>query len=121
MTMLVTVEQARDHLRIDAGSVDAGESDLTLKIHAASGAVLNFLKGANRFVQAEVNGIPAFDVDGNPIYTTNVLPEVQGATLLMLGYLFKDRDSDKDHEYEYGVLPRPVTALLSMLRKPTLA
>lgn len=116
--MLVTLEQAKNHLRIDT---DAGDADLELKIAGASGAVLNHLQGANRFEQEVVDGIPVVDEDGNPVYTSVVLPEVQSATLLMVGYLNKDRDTDKDHEYEYGVLPRPVTALLAMLRKPTLA
>ena len=118
MTMLVTLPEAKLHLRIDT---DDGDSDLTLKVHAASGSVLNYLKGGNRFVQAEVNGQPAFDADGKPIYTTDVLFEVKGATLLMLGYLYKDRDNDQDHEYEAGYLPRPVTALLYPLRDPALA
>jgi hypothetical protein len=116
--MLVTLEQAKAHLRLEDETVDF---DLNLKIHAASGAVLNYLKGANRFIQATVNGILAFDVDGDPIYTDEVLFEVQAATLLMLGVLYVDRDGDKDHEYEPGYLPRSVTALLYPLRTPALA
>lgn len=118
MTMLVTLEKAKAHLRIEHSDEDA---DLTLKIHAASGAVLNYLKGANRFMQGTVNGVPAFDVDGKPIFTTDVLFEVQAATLLMLGSLHMNRDNDKDHEYETGYLPRPITALLYPLRAPALA
>lgn len=117
--MLVTLQQAKDHLRIDT---DDADTDLTLKIEGASGAVLNHLKGKNRFVQeVDGDGEPVVDADGNPVYTDVVLPEVQSATLLMVGYLNKDRDNDKDHEYEQGSLPRPVTALLAMLRRPTLA
>lgn len=116
--MLVTLEQAKSHLRIDT---NAGDPDLTLMIEGASGAILNHLQGGNRFVQeVDGQGSPVFDEDGGPVYTDVVLPEVKSATLLLVGYLNKDRDTDKDHEYEYGVLPRPVTALLAMLRKPTL-
>lgn len=119
MTMLVTLEQASDHLRRDSTDDDA---DLTLKIHAASGAVLNYLKGANRFQQeVDGDGKPVFDADGKPVYTTAVLQEVQFAVLLMVGYFYKSRDNDKDHEYEQGFLPRPVTALLYSLRTPAIA
>lgn len=117
--MLVTLQQARDHLRSDTNADDA---DLTLKIHGASGAVLNYLKGANRLVQeVDGDGVPVVDADGLPVYTEEVLFEVQAAVLLLLGYLYKDRDNDKDHEYEQGFLPRPVTALLYPLRDPALA
>lgn len=118
MTLLVTLQQAKDHLRIDT---DDGDADLELKIHGASGAVLNYLKGANHFAQQVVDGVPVVDADGLPVYTTAVLFEVQAAVLLLLGYLYKDRDNDKDHEYEQGFLPRPVTALLYPLRDPALA
>jgi hypothetical protein len=119
MTMLVTLEQASEHLRRD--TVD-DNADLTLKIHAASGAVLRYLKGANYFQpELDGDGNPVLDGDGKPVYTTEVLFEVQAAVLLQLGYLYKDRDNDKDHEYEQGFLPRPVTALLYGLRTPALA
>ncbi|RYF63597.1 MAG: phage gp6-like head-tail connector protein [Comamonadaceae bacterium] len=117
--MLVTLEQAKDHLRIDT---DAADADLTLKIHAASGAVLTYLKGANRFVQAvDADGDPVVDEEGEPVYTEQVIFEVQAATLLMLGYLNKDRDGDGDDQFEPGFLPNPVTALLYPFRTPTLA
>lgn len=119
MNMLVTLQEAKDHLRIDT---DDGDADLTLKIHGASGAVLNYLKGGNRFVQeVDGDGNPVVDDDGLPVYTEEVLFEVKAAVLLLLGYLYKDRDNDKDHEYEQGFLPRPVTALLYPLRDPALA
>lgn len=110
MTMLVTLEQAKAHLRIDTADEDA---DLTLKIHAASSAVMNYLKSAIIFEPAIVDGIL--------VYTTVVRFEIQAAVLLMVGYLYKDRDSDPDREYEPGMLPRPVTALLYPLRTPSLA
>lgn len=117
--MLVTLQQAKDHLRIDTAD---GDADLELKIHGASGAVLNYLKGSNRFEQElDINGLPVVDAEGLPVYTEDVLFEVQAAVLLQVGYLYKDRDNDKDHEYEQGYLPRPVTALLYPLRDPALA
>lgn len=117
--MLVTLAQASDHLRRDGADDDA---DLTLKIHAASGSVLRYLKGANHFEpELDGDGKPVVDGDGNPVYSDQVLYEVQAAVLLMVGYLYKDRDNDKNHEYEMGYLPRPVTALLYGLRGPALA
>lgn len=119
MTMLVTILEAKDHLRVDH---DADDADLTLKIHAASGAVLNYLKGAKILEpQREESGEVAKDEAGEIVYTEDLRFEVKAAVLLMLGYLFKDRDNDKDREYEQGVLPRPVTALLYPLRDPALA
>ena len=117
MTMLVSLPQAKDHLRIDSAD---GDADLTLKVHAASGAVLRYLNGKNYLVPTvDGQGAPVLDAGGAP--TTEVRFEVQAAVLLMTGYLHKDRDNDQNHEYETGYLPRPVTALLYGLRDPALA
>lgn len=111
MTMLVTLDQAKDHLRIDT---DDGDADLELKVHAASGAVLNYLKSSSPY-QLDENGDPIL-VDGAPVTKF----EVYAATCLMLGYLNRDRDDDSDKAYEQGYLPKPVTALLYPLRDPAL-
>ena len=102
--MLVTLAEARDHLRSDSVDDDA---DLTIKIHAASGSVINYLKA------------PAFIDETGAIIESAVPFEVKAATLLLVGYLYKDRDDDG--EYQQGYLPRPVTALLYPLRDPALA
>lgn len=113
MVMLVSLQQARDHLRSDATDDD---SDLTLKIHAASAAVLNYIRnGADIFTDS--SGEPILDSNGAPI---GIPYEVQAATLLMIGYLYKDRDSDPDKAYEYGYLPKPVMSLLYPHRVPSL-
>lgn len=112
MTMLITLAQAKEHLRIDA---DDGDADLELKIHAASGAVMNYLKSSSPY-QVDENGEPVM-VDEAPVPKF----EVYAATCLMLGYLNRDRDEDGDHAYEQGYLPKPVTALLYPLRDPALA
>jgi hypothetical protein len=115
MTMLVSLDDGKAHLRVDH---DIEDSDIALKIHAASAAVLNYLKAA---------GIADFvDSSGElPVDSSGVVEwvpyEVRAATLLMLGYLYKDRDNDAGHEYETGYLPRPVTALLYARRDPALA
>ena len=113
MVMLVSLAQAKEHLRVDDADND---NDLTLKVHAASAAVLNYIRnGADVFTDS--SGEPIVDSNGNPI---GIPYDVQAATLLMLGYLYKDRDGDPDKAYEMGYLPRPVTALLYVYRVPSL-
>lgn len=123
--MLVTLQEARDHLRSDT---DADDADLTLKIQAASGAVLNYLKGYSPWqteydsnlgqkLDSNQNPIPLVDSAGQLVLRW----EVKAATLLMVGYLYKDRDENTDGAYEMGFLPKPVTALLYALRDPALA
>lgn len=106
--MLITLEEAKRHLRVDDESDD---SDIELKTHAASGAVRNYLKSA---------ADAYFDADGAVI--ADVVPfEVKAATMLMLGYLYKDRDENADGAFDQGYLPKPVTALLYPLRDPAFA
>lgn len=106
--MLITLEQAKKHLRVDG---DDDDDDITLKVHAASGAVKNYLKSAANAY---------FDAAG--VVLLDAVPfEVMAATQLMLGYLYNQRDEDAGREFESGYLPRPVTALLSPLRDPALA
>ncbi len=113
MVMLVSLAQAKEHLEVDHSDRD---NDITLKIHAASAVVLNYIR----------NGADAFtDSAGEPILDSNGLPigipyEIQAATLLMLGYLYKNRDSDPDKAYGLGTLPNDVTALIYKHRVLTL-
>lgn len=123
--MLVTLQEARDHIRSDTTADDA---DLTLKINAASGAVLNYLKGASPWqyeydsnlgvqLDSAQQPIPLLDSSGQKILRW----EVRAAVLLMVGYLYKDRDENPDGEYEQGYLPKPITAILYPLRDPAIA
>jgi hypothetical protein len=113
MVMLVSLQQAKDHLRVDNSD---GDNDLTLKIHAASGVVLNYIRnGADIFTDSA--GDPILDSNDNPI---GIPYEVQAATLLMLGYLYVNRDADPDKAYSHGMLPNDVTALLYPYRVPSL-
>lgn len=108
--MLVTLEQVKAHLRIVHSSDD---DDLTGKTHAASAAVLAYLKDGAVFLDS--SGQVEVDSSGDPI---GVPYNVQIATLIMVGYFNKDRDEDTDRAYETGYLPKPVTALLYPLRDP---
>lgn len=103
--MLVTLDDAKNHLRIDVNDEDW---HVALLVEAASDAVLNYLK-----------------IDGSQYTDTSGIVDapyaVQAATLLMVGYLYRMRDSNEGGEYQQGYLPMPVTALLYPLRSPAIA
>jgi len=113
--MLVTLQQASDHLRRDT---TADDNDLTLKIHAASAAVMNYIQGPGIDGFTDSAGDVFVDSNGEPL---DVPWEVKAATLLMVGYLYKNRDDNADDAFDRGYLPRPVTALLYPLRDPSLS
>lgn len=109
--MLVSLEQGKRHLRV---IMDDEDADILLKIEGASAAVLDYLKSrANEFLDS--SGMVEVDSNLDPV---GVPANVQAATLLMLGYLYKDRDTNADEGYERGYLPAPVTALLYPKRDP---
>lgn len=102
MIMLVTLQQASDHLRRDTSDDDA---DLTLKIEAASEAIADYLKWTD---------VP------NPVPF-----RAQAAALNLIGEMYRDREGEAkgvvDTQYGYGYLPQSVVSLLYPLRNPTLA
>lgn len=107
--MLVTLEQAKAHLRVDTNAED---DDITLRVQAASAAVLNYLK---------VDDLSALAVGDPPLVPDNVTFSVNAAVLLMVGYLYRNRDENPNGEFLQGYLPAPITALLYPLRDPSLA
>jgi hypothetical protein len=112
--MLVSLANAKDHLRMDTTAEDGL---IELYIHAASGAILNYLKsGADAFLDS--SGIVSLDSNLEPI---GVPYEVQAATLILVGHFFKDRDENANGAFQQGYLPMPVTALLYPLRDPALS
>lgn len=119
MVMLVTLQQASDHLRRDTTD---DNNDLTLKIHAASNAILNYLKDGATFL--DTSGNPEFDSGGNIL---GVPQEVQAAVLIMLGVLYTDRvgmeyiDGPANNQRLGNMaIPRAVQFLLDPLRTPTM-
>lgn len=108
--MLVSLELARAQIRSDTTDDNA---DLLLKIKAASRAVVTYLKDPS-FADSS-GGIP----EDSAGIAVDVPEDVQLATLLLIGYFYKQRDEDGNHEFEAGALPRPVTALLYPYRVPT--
>lgn len=123
--MYVTLERGKAHLNMDH---DADDTLIEAYIMAASEAVKNYLKSASPYeVERDSNDDPILDSSGDPVYVVDSsgdkMPKyvVQAATLLQLGFLYKDRDENTDDAYDRGYLPKPVTALLYPLRDPALA
>lgn len=121
--MLITLAQAKAHLRVDH---DAEDEQITALIEAASGAVVNYLKsGADVFLNTL--GLPEeiYNDDSPPqVSDYAVPPEVKAAVKILVGELFKNREAQQDGEiggHGYGYLPRPVVMLLFPLRDPALA
>lgn len=118
MVMLVSLEQASAHLRRDTTDDNA---DLTLKIHAASGAVLNYISDAD-FIDS--SGEPDYDSAGDPI---GVPFPIQAAVLLILGDLYSDRDGysfrkgDTSPRIGDIVISRSAHFLLDPYRSPVVA
>lgn len=114
MTQLVTLEQAKAHLRIDGNDDDA---DIERKIEEASAAVVSYLgSAAESFL--DTGGNPTIDSAGP------ILPwQVRAATLQLLTALYENRGDDggATSKFEHGYLPPAVTALLYPLRDPALA
>lgn len=134
MVMLVTLEQASDHLRRDS---EDDNSDLELKIRAASRAVQNYLKNpllaysyaldSSGVPDLDSDGLPYLEVDSNGEYIPR--EEVQQAVLILLGVLYIDRDAKEYTDPRSGAglerlgnisLPRVVHWLLDPIRTPTL-
>lgn len=122
--MYVTLARAKQHLNMDH---DQDDVLIEAYIGAASEAVKNYLKSASPYeVERDSNDDPVEDSSGDPIYVVDssgdkqVKYAVQAATLLQIGFLYKDRDENADQAYEMGYLPKPVTALLYPLRDPAL-
>lgn len=123
--MYVTLARGKQHLNMDHNEDD---TLITAYIGAASEAVKNYLKSASPFeVERDSNDNPILDSSGEPVYVLDSSDDrvvkyvVQAATLLQLGFLYKDRDENSDGAYSMGYLPKPVTALLYPLRTPALS
>jgi uncharacterized phage protein (possible DNA packaging) len=104
-----TLEETKQALRIYH---DDDDSTLNLLIGAATGAVANYLKSA---------ADPYLDSGGSVPSGVDVPPVIKTATIMLVGYLYKNPDQDPDKDFERGYLPAPVTTLLYPLRDPALA
>ncbi len=136
MLELVTIDDARQQLRLDEIDSNGGADDawLALAIPGVSEAVRSWLKDDWRLylperdtagaVITDTDGdpIPAEDSNGNPI----THPTVRLAVLLELASQFRYREGEGDNvvpaDAGHGyTLSKGATAILAGLRKPTVA
>lgn len=137
MTELVTLAEARAHLRLDDPDSDGGPDDLWLAVFipAISEAVLGWLKDPWRAYRPELDtdGEPVLDTNGDPVIALdtdgNPTPKwsVRAAVLVELASQFRFREGEgrdnvvpsaDGHGY---TLNKVSTALLTPLRRPTVA
>jgi hypothetical protein len=113
--LFVTLQQARDHIRSDT---DADDADLELKIAAASEAVMGYIETTDTGDWGDSSGAPIVDSGG---FALNVPAQIQNATLMMVGYLYRERDGSNEYETPIAgfYLPAGVTAMLYRFRTPT--
>ncbi|RWN33434.1 head-tail connector protein [Mesorhizobium sp.] len=105
----VTIDEVKAALKIDeigGNSPDDDTTWLSLLITAASRAIRNYLKADST----------AFG-DSPTTYPE----EVKLATIMLIGYMYREPDGDEQKAFSLGNLPFPVTALIYQLRDPTLA
>jgi hypothetical protein len=107
---LVDLRMVKRRLHIEEDNHD-DDDDLEGLIIQASRMVIGYLKSA-----ADV-----FLDDDGAILIDSVQPEVQAATIRLVGYLYKNPDGDPDKEFSLGNLPWSVTALVYHLRDPAMA
>ena len=133
MAELVSIEEARAHLRLDEPDSDGGPDDLWLSVFipAVSEAVLNWLKDEWRayYPEMDSNGVVSTDSNGDPIPAEPLVAKwsVKAAVLVELGSQFRFREGegrdnvvtpDAGHGY---TLNKVSTSLLTPLRRPTVA
>lgn len=122
---LISLEEAKAHLLMDHSDDD---TYIEAQVAAASGGVLNYLKGAPiGQPERDEQGAVVRDSNGDIVYMRDssgdliVRFEIKAATMLLLGHLYKDRDENADGAFDAGYLPKPVTALLYPLRDPAVS
>lgn len=129
--MLVTLAEAKHHLRIDGNDDDGW---LNIMIPGVSEAVMVWLKESWRAYVLDVdsNGDPVLDSNGNPVPEVDsngdpiVRPVVRSAVLIELAQQYRYRDGKDagavpEHAGHGYILGAGATSLLNGLRRPTLA
>lgn len=107
MIELVTLQQAKEHLRIEE---DDGDADLTLKIQAGSAAILAYVQGSRDLIVSSNGAL----IEGEPLQRTRT------ALLMLLGWLDRNRGGEEEEKLQQGELPYSVTMLIYDLRRPTI-
>lgn len=113
---IVTLEDAKAHLRVDH---DLDDADINFKLEQASAIVVDYLKMPEG----------SWDIGGSGISGSSggssgggLAPfQVKAAVLLVLGDLYKNREGEENkNEQALGYLSPAVTSLLHRLRDPAL-
>jgi hypothetical protein len=106
MTMLVTLQEAKDQLEMDHALSD---EQITLKIKGASAAILGYLKD---------NALNYVDTSGE---VTAIIPDdIKLATLVLVGNLYPNRGEDGGTGSGWSnYLPPQVVGLIYRYRTPT--
>jgi len=137
MPNLITFDEAREHLRLDYDS-GGGPDDqwLSVFIPAVSDAVARWVKDRWRLFEPELDsdGKPVLDSDGNPVPLLDsdgepvVKPVVRAACLIELASQYRFREGEgrdnavPSHEgYGHGLTSKAAVALLTTIRRPTVA
>lgn len=107
MIELVTLEEAKLHLRIDD---DYGDDDLTLKIQGGSAAILAYVQGSRQLIVDDAGK----SIDGEP------LSRAKTALLVLLGILDRNRGGEEEEKLKHGELPFSVSMLIYDLRRPSI-
>lgn len=114
MIELVTLDQVKARLKVD-GNVD--DMNLQGLIYGASMMVLNYL---NKTEADYFNSDGVLDLNSDGFYD-EVEPEVQVATIMLVGYLYRNPDGAESDGWDKGYLPTPVVSILYPLRTPNIA
>lgn len=122
---IVTIQEAREHLRIDDYDSEGGPDDpwLNIFIPAVTGAVVSWVKDTDALYETEI------DSSGNEVPDLgSPKPVVKAAILIEIERQYRSRGGEDETYMEqfgdagYGyVLGRGSTALLASLRKSTVA
>lgn len=107
MIELVTLEEAKLHLRIDD---DYGDDDLTLKIQGGSAAILAYVQGSRQLIVDDAGKA----IEGEPLF------RVKTALLVLLGILDRNRGGEEEEKLKQGELPFSVSMLIYDMRRPSI-
>lgn len=122
MTPLITIDEAKAHLRVDHGLDD---DDIEQMIDDASAAVLEYI-GEARYLFVDTGG-ELLDLEDTSTDQAGhrALKLARRATKLLVGDWYVNRTPAPadvvDSRFGYGYLPRAVVAVLYPLRTPTIA
>lgn len=122
MTMLLTLDEAKAHLRVMTEDED---DDITAIVEEASAAVLGHI-GDAQYLFLDTGGD---ELTLDPVTEQEAIRAqhiAKRATRLLVADFYRNREGSEqagavDAKFGYGYLPRAVVAVLYPLRTPTIA